>query len=59
MRRVDAVKPAVSTAPAPTAMPAGFTSTSLPVGTQRAKDGVGLAPITRLIEVLAAPGWAG
>ncbi len=59
MRRVDAVKPAVSTtAPAPTAMPAGLTSTSLPLELSVPKMADGLLPSTRLIDVLAAVGCA-
>ena len=58
MRSVDAVKPAVSTtAPAPTAMPAGFTTTNRPLELSVPKIAVGLWPVTRLIDVLAASGW--
>ena len=59
MRRVEAVKPAVSTtAPAPTAMPAGLTSTSRPLELSVPKMAEGSLPITRLIDRLAALGWS-
>ena len=59
MRRVDAVKPAVSTtAPAPTVMPAGLTSTSRPLEPSVPKMALGSGPSTRLIEVLVLPGCA-
>ena len=57
MRRVDAVKPAVSTtAPAPTAMPEGLTSTRRPLELRVPKMAEGLLPTTRLIDRLAASG---
>ena len=59
IRSVDAVNPAVSTtAPAPTVMPAGFTSTSLPLEPSVPKIALGSGPTTRLIEVLVFPGCA-
>ena len=58
MRKVEAVKPAVSTtAPAPTAMPEGLTTTSRPLELSVPKMALGLFPITRLMEVLPPSGW--
>src|SRR5689334_22005003 len=58
MGSVDAVKPAVSTtAPLPTAMPAGLTSTRRPLELSVPKIEEGSGPRTRLIEVLVAEGW--
>ena len=57
IRRLDAVKPAVSTtAPAPTAMPDWFTSTSLPLLPNVPNNCDGVLVTTRLMEVLFAPG---
>ena len=59
MGSVEAVKAAVSTtAPAPTAIPAGFTSTSRPLERSVPKIAEGSAPTTRLMEVLVAEGWS-
>ena len=59
MRSVDAVNPAVSTtAPAPTVMPAGLTSTSRPLEPSEPKMALGSGPTTRLMEVLVLPGCA-
>ena len=57
MPKVLAVKPAVSTtAPAPTAIPAGLTKTNLPLELRLPKIALGLLPNTRLILVLVALG---
>ena len=59
MRNVEAVKPALSTtAPAPTVIPAGFTSTSRPLEPSVPKIALGSGPVTRLIDVLVLPGCA-
>ena len=59
MRSVEAVKPAVSTtAPAPTVMPAGLTSTSRPLEPSVPKIALGSEPMTRLIDVLVTVGCA-
>ncbi len=59
IRSVEAVNPLVSTtAPAPTAIPAGLTSTSLPLDDSVPKICEGLLPRTRLIEVLVVEGWS-
>ena len=56
---VEAVNPAVSTsAPLPTAMPAGFTSTSRPFEPSVPKIEDGSVPVTRLIDVLSTEGCA-
>ena len=59
MRRLDAVKPAVSTtAPAPTAMPAWLTSTSRPLLDKVPNNCEGTLVTTRLITVLPVLGWS-
>ena len=58
MRNADAVNPAVSTtAPAPTVIPDGLTSTNLPLEDRLPKIAEGLLVTTRLIDRLAADGW--
>ena len=57
MRRAEAVKPAVSTnAPAPTVMPAWFTSTRWPLLERVPNSCDGVLVSTRLMAVLAALG---